>query len=330
MTSFSPGRRSFIPTPYGRDIQDICTDKSSRLTQQIAGIPTCVPVQANPHHDDFHLSDLDLDIDFSMYLNSPNRPSTASSSSRTEPNFRGSVERRSISPLQLTNHDNICRDNREIDLVSKTTAGANQAHDPVTGEDLQVESVVSLLLSLKSRVFPRFDTASLKYDYKSSMLSNLVCADCCEWMCHEVEELLGFYLEKSLRSIRKRRITRVQNALPSEYISELNERRQGFEYLNGPHRRSITPLGQMTWKSESLVGSCGNRSCFLGRALRRKELHRVALLECVSKHYEIITVLSMMEVAYLQSQAVSYYERSYQDQAEDPTRGGMRSERRRQ
>ena len=238
MTLFSPGRWSLLQTPYGQDIQGTGMENISQSTPQIASIPANVPAPQSPHHNDFPTFDLNQDIDFSIYLNSPERPSTASSSSRLEPNPRRSVERRSLSAFQLTNHDDTQRENREFDIVSKSTVAVDQALDPVTGKDLEAESIVSLLLLLRSLVFPPLDTASQRYEHEKSMLSDLFCAHRCELLCHEMEELLEFYLEESLGSIRKRRTARVPNLFPSVCNPNPDKRRQGFECSDGPQRLS--------------------------------------------------------------------------------------------
>ena len=235
---FSPMRRSVMPTPSGRDIQDTGMENTCPFAQQITSIPADVPPPQSPHHDDFPLSDLDLDIDFSMYLNSPHRPSTASSSIRTGRNPGRSVERISISPFRLTDHDDKYGENREFIPVSRDTAANNQALDPVTEEDSEAELIVSLLLLLKSLVFPHFNTVSQKYEYGKSILSDLFCSRFCEWVCLDVEELLDLYLEESLRSIRKRRTAMVQSSLPLGCNLNRNERSQGFECLDGPQRLS--------------------------------------------------------------------------------------------
>ena len=236
--SFSPTRRSLMPTPSGRDIQDTGMENICPLAQQIASIPAHVPPPQSPHHDDFPLSDLDQDIDFSMYLNSPHTSSIASSASRTGRNPCRSVERMSISPFRLTDHDDKYEENREFSPVSGSNAAADQALDSGIEEDLEAESIASLLLILKFLVFPRFNTASQKYEYGKSILSDLFCSDWCEWVCLDVEELLDLYLEESLRSIRKRRTARVQSSLLSGCNLNLNERRQGFECSDGPQRLS--------------------------------------------------------------------------------------------
>ena len=256
MTSFSPGRRSFMPTSYERDMQDTGMENVTPPRQQLPSFPAYVPTPQSPHHDDFPLSDLNLDIDFSMYLNSPHRPSTASSSSRMGSNPRRSVERRSVSPFQLTDYDDTYRETREFDLVSKSTTAADQALDLVTEEDLEAESIVSLLVLLKSLAFPRFDTASQKYEYNKSMLSDLFCPHWCEWVCHEMDELLDLYLEESLRSIRKRRTATVQSSLPAGFNLNLNERRQGFECSDGPQRPSNAIKANVAAKMRTTFHCC--------------------------------------------------------------------------
>ena len=114
IVSFSPGRQSFIPTPSGRDIQPTPPGNPSPLTRQITSIPPAVPVEQSAHDNGFPLSDSNIDLDFSMFLKSPRRTSTAPSSSHTDLDFLRSVERRSISPLQLTDHDDTHRENREF------------------------------------------------------------------------------------------------------------------------------------------------------------------------------------------------------------------------
>ena len=265
--SFSPTLRSFMQTPSGRDIQDTGMENICPFAQQIASIPAYVPPPQSPHNDDFPLSDLDLDFDFSMYLNSPHRPSTASSSSRTGRNPRGSVERRSISPSQLTDHDDNYGEKKDFSPVSRSSAAADQALDPGIEEDSEAESIVSLLLLLKYLVFPHLNTAFQKYEYHESSLSDPFCSDWCEWVFLDVEELLELYLEESLRSIRKRRTARVQSSLLSRCSLNLNERRQGFECSDRPQRLSnpteatvatkmrtiffrhcFTPMGQIVLK----------------------------------------------------------------------------------
>ena len=226
IVSFSPGRQTFIPTPSGRDIQPTPTGNPSPLTRQIPSIPPAVPAvpaEQSAHDNGFPLFVSNIDIDFSMFLKSPRRTSTAPSSSHTDLDFGRSVERRSISPLQLTDHDDTHRENRGFNLISKPTSAAARALDPVTVEDVTAESMASLLLSLRSLFFPRFDTASQRYEYETSILSDLFSPQCCEWLCFEFEELLDLYLEKFLRSIRKRRTARIQSSLPSGCNYNLNE-----------------------------------------------------------------------------------------------------------
>ena len=279
MTSFSPARRSSMPTPYGQDIQETGMENFSPSTPQITSIPAYIPAPQSPHRDDFPIFDLNQDIDFSMYLNSPDRSSTASSSSRSGSNRRRSVERRSISPFQLPYHDDTYRDGG-FGHVSKSTAAADQAPDPVTEEDREAELILSGLLLLKSLVFSHTNTVFQKYEYQKTSLSDLCCSDWCEWVSLELEELLDFYLQESLRSIRKRRIARVQSSLPSGCNFNLNDRRQGFECSDGPQllsnpteanvatkmrtiffRCCFTPMGQIVFKvrkgPSSPIGEAG-------------------------------------------------------------------------
>lgn len=196
IVSFSPGRQSFMPIPSGRDIQLTPTGNPNPLTRQITSMPPAVPAEQSAHDNGFPLFDSNIDLDFSMLLKTPQRTSTAPISSHTDLDFRRSVERRSISPLQLTDRDDTHRENRGFNLISKTTSAANRALDPVTVEDVTAESMASLLLSLRSLFFPRFDTASQRYEYETSILPDLFCPQCCEWLCFHFEELLDLYLEK--------------------------------------------------------------------------------------------------------------------------------------
>lgn len=125
-------------------------------------------------------------------------------------------------------------------------------------EDVTAESIASLLLSLRALVFPRFDTASQRYEYETSIFSDLFCSQCCEWLCFKFEELLDLYLEKSLRSIRKRRIARIQSSLPSGCNYSLNECRS-FESWDGSRQLSkpteatvITKLQSTFYRRRSL------------------------------------------------------------------------------
>lgn len=206
---------------------------------QITSTPPYVPAEQSANDDDFPLPDLNLDLDFSMFLNSPHRPSTAPSSSHSEPHLRGSVEKMSISPLQLTDRDDNHGGNILSNPVSEIASVADQALDPVTGDDLAAESIAPLLFLLKSLIFPHYDTATQKYHYENSVLSGVFCPRWCEWLCFEFEGLLDLYLEGSLRSIRKRRTARTIGSLPSRRNSKLNERRQNFELSDRTQRLSI-------------------------------------------------------------------------------------------
>ena len=265
MTSFSPERRSSIPTPYGRDIQDTVAENISPSTPQITSFPADFPALQSPHHDDFPIFDLNQDIDFSMFLNSPDRPSSVSSSSRSKSNPRKSVERRSISPFRPTNHNDTFRENRESDLVSKSTGAVDQALDLVTAESSEAELIVSRLLLLKSLVFPLSNTAFQKSEYQETSLSELFCSHWCEWVSLGIEELLDLYLEESLRSVRKRRTERNQISLSSGCSFNLNERRQGFECSNGAQRPSNTFEATVATKMRTVFF----RSCFtpMGRVV---------------------------------------------------------------
>ena len=240
LVAFSPGRRSFMPTPSGRDIHATHTEIPSPLMQQMTSIPSNILAAQSVNNNDLSLSDLNLDLDFSMFLNSPYRPSTASSSPPTQSHPRRSVERMSISPLRLTDHDGTHRENREFNLVPRSTSAAGQPLEPVTEQDLEAESIVSLLALLKSLVFPQFNTASQKYQDENSVLSNLFCPHYCKWLCFQIEGLLEQYLERSLKSIRKRRTAKVGSSLSSGCNFNLNERRQSLEPSDRSQRRSKT------------------------------------------------------------------------------------------
>ena len=286
MTSFSPGRRSSMPTACGRDILATGMENISSSTPQITSISAYVSASQSPLRDDFPIFDLNQDIDFSMYLNSPDRPSTASSSSPSRSISRRSVERRSISPFQLTNHNDTYRENKEFDLVSKATPAADQALGPATEENTEAELIVSRLLLLKSLVFSHSNTAFQKYEYQKTSLSDLCCPDWCECVFSEVEQLLDLYLEESLELIRKRRIAKVQNSLPPGCNLSLNGRGQGLECSDGLQllsnpikatvatkmrttffRRCFTPMGQIVFKvrkgSSTLIGEVGVHSNYL-------------------------------------------------------------------
>ena len=235
---FSPRHRLFMPTPSGQDNEATRTENPSTMTRQISSIAPYLPAAQSAGDNEFPLSDIDLALDFSMFLRSPHRQSTAPSSAHIESNTHMSAERICISPLQLTDHEDTHMENRDFSLVPNQTSVADEALDPVTGQDVTNESIASLLLLLKSQVFPRFGTASQKYEYGKSILSALFCADCCGWLCSDLEELLDVYLEASLRSIRKRRTARSKICLPPESSSNLHERRQGFEPSDGSQQIS--------------------------------------------------------------------------------------------
>lgn len=252
--SFSPRRRSFRPSPSGRDIQTTRTENSSPFTRQMNGISSYASATQSAN-DDFALSDLNLDLDFSMFLNSPHRSSTAPSSSQLRSHPRGSVERMSISPLRLTDRDDTHREISELNLVSKSTSAAVQALESVTEEDVTADSIASLLFSLKHLIFPRFDKGNQKYDYEdsvNSVLSNIFCPHWCEWLYFELEELLDLSLEQSQRSIRKRRAARIQGSSPFRCNFKPNERRQSFEPSDGTQRLSNSTKAIVATKLRSV------------------------------------------------------------------------------
>ena len=228
--SFSPGRRSSMPTPSRRDLQAARMENTSPRMRQITSIPAEIPAAQTTHDNDFALFDLNLGVDFSAFLNSPHILSTSPSSPHTALHPHRSIKTIGTSTPQLTDHSNVHRDNRELDIISRTTPAADQALDLVTRDDISAESITFLLLSLKSLVFPRFDLASQKYEYGNSILPDLFNPQLCDWLCSELEKLLDLYLERSLRFIRKRQIARIQSSLPSACNSNLNERRQGIKF----------------------------------------------------------------------------------------------------
>ena len=128
-------------------------------------------------------------------------------------------------------------------------------------EDVTAESIAALLLSLRSLVFPRFDTASQRYEYEISILSDLFCPQWCEWLCFELKELLDLYLEKSLRSIRKRRTARIQSSLPSRCSYNLNKCRSyeswdGSQQLSKPTEATVvTKMRSTFYRRRSRRGS---------------------------------------------------------------------------
>ena len=255
--SFSPRLWTSMPTPSGRDIQVTRTSSPSPLMRQVPSNAPGVPVTQSTNDNHFTSPDLNLDLDFSMFLNSPHRPSTAPSSPHSESHLRRSVERMSISPLRLTDQDDNHRENGEYNVVSKFTSAADQALGPVTEEDSTAELIASLLFMLKSLILPRFDTATQKYKYEKSVLSDLFCPHHCERVCFEVEELLDLYVERSLRSIRKRRTARGVNSMQSRRSFSLNGRRQNHEILNSTEQLTKPTEAIDTSKLEgTLFHSC--------------------------------------------------------------------------
>ena len=227
-----------VPPQDGQGVPGTRTQESSPLVQQMSSIPSGAPDAQGVHENNFLFPDLDQDLDFSMFLSSSNRPSTAHSSSHGDDHHRRSVERISISSLQSMDHGNSQEESRGLSYVSTVASAADQSFDPVTGEDLRAESIASLLLLLKSLIFPPFDTTAQKCTYEDSVLSEAFCPSSREWLYFEIEELLGLYLEWSLRTVRKRRAARTRNTLPPGCNSYLNEHWQGSELLDRTRRLS--------------------------------------------------------------------------------------------
>ena len=228
----SPGRLSSMPSPSGRS-HAIRQENPSPLMGQMNSMSPYAPAAQRAHGTEFSLSNLDQDLDFSTYLNSPHILSMDLSPSYTRPDPRGSVERISISPTQLIDHDDSSGANEELSFDPNTASAADGTLISVTGEDVTAESLVSLLIMLKSLIFPPFDTGSQKYKYEKSVLSDLCRPYDCELLCSEVERLLEIYLEASLRSIRNRQAARSQTTLSSDHSFTFNKRRPAFRSLDG-------------------------------------------------------------------------------------------------
>lgn len=242
--SFSPRRGSLMPTSSRQDIEAMQTENTSQLMRQITRITPDVSTVQSANDKDSPFSGTNLDFDFSDFVNLPQGPSTArDSSSQAEPHPRRSAERISISPLQLADHNDTHSEDRAFNLASETTSATGQALGSVTGEDVRAESIASLLVLLKSLIFSRFNTASQKYEHDASILSDVFCPHTCDWLSFGVEELLDSYLERSLTSIRKRRIARSQGSLRCGSDVYLDEPRQGFESPDGIQRLSMLTEG---------------------------------------------------------------------------------------
>lgn len=150
--SLSPRRGSLMPTSSRQDIEAVRTENTSQLMRQITRITPDVSTMQSANDKDSHFSGCNVDFDFSDFVNSPQGPSTArSSSSHAEPHPRRSDERIIISPLQLADHDDTHSEGRAFNLASETTSATGQALGSVTGEDVRAESIASLLVLLPLR-----------------------------------------------------------------------------------------------------------------------------------------------------------------------------------
>lgn len=212
--TFSPRRESLIPTEsrhYPR------AEGPSPLTQQLTSVSSNVPAAQSINDNSSSLSDFDLDPNFSVFLRSPQGSITAHrSSAQLELHSRSPDQSTSISPVRLTDGRNTHYEDIELNMDSGNTSAVGQVCGPVKEEDLSTQSIASLLVLLRSLIFPRFDTASQKYEYGNSVLSDLFGPQRCEWLCFEYEELLESYLERSLETIRKRRSARIYGTFSSE------------------------------------------------------------------------------------------------------------------
>ena len=203
---FSPRRGALMPTESRHYTRAECP---SLLMQQLTSVSSYVPAAQSTNDNDFSLSDFNLDPNLSEFI-------TAHRSS-AQPDFhsRSPDQRMIISPLRLTDRRNTHHEDIELNMDSGNTSAAGQVRGPVTEEDVSTQSIASLLGLLRSLIFPRFDTASQKYEYGNSVLSDLFGPDRCERLCFEYEELLESYLERSLETIRKRRSARIYGTFSS-------------------------------------------------------------------------------------------------------------------
>ncbi len=174
-----------------------------------------------------------------MFVSPFQRSKSAHSSSvQTELDFPKPDQRISISPLRLTDHRETHGEIFEVSLASRNKSVAGGALGVVTKEDISAQSITSRLVLLRSIIFPHFDTTSQSYEHESSVLSNVLDADQCEWLCFEYEELLESYLERSLATIRKRRSARIYGAFSARSDLHVDEPNNGFEYSGVTPRQS--------------------------------------------------------------------------------------------
>lgn len=211
--TFSPRRGSLMPTESRHYTR---AEGPSPLTQQLTSVSSYVPAAQSTNDNDFSLSDFNLDPNLSVFERSLQGSTTAlGSSAQPDLHSRSPDQRMSISPLRLTDRRNTHYEDIELNMDSRNTSAAGQVRGPVTEEDVSTQSIASLLVLLRSLIFPRFDTASQKYEYGNSVLSDLLGPDRCERLFFEYEELLESYLERSLETIRKRRSARIYGTFSS-------------------------------------------------------------------------------------------------------------------
>lgn len=286
--TFSPRPMSLMPNDFGKDMR---ADYDSPLMQQLTSVSPYIAAAESANKNDFFLSDIDLDFDFST-SGSPLRQSiTARSSSiQSDPNLRRPNRRTSISPLRLGGR----RDTREEDSGGRLNPGnetaAFRALGPVTEEDLSAQSIAALLQLLKSLIFPRFDTASQMYEYGSSVLSKKFDPHQCEWLCSKYEELLESYLERSLLAMRKRPRARYQNHTKHGCDFRLDETRPTVEWVDrtqGLSQSTEDTVGTalQTYYLDNYITPMGNVSFDTGKASddpRDKEGTKPSSVLCIS------------------------------------------------
>ena len=259
--TFSPRRGSIMPTEsryYTR------AEGPSPLTQQLTSVSSYVPAAQSTNDNDFSLSDFSLsDFSLSDFNLDPNlsvferslQGSTTAHRSSPQPDLHSCSpgQRMSNSPIRLTDRRNTHYEDIELNMDSGNTSTAGQVRGPVTEEDVSTQSIASLLVLLRSLIFPRFDTASQKYEYGNSVLSDLLGPDRCERLFFEYEELLESYLERSLETIRKRRSARIYGTFssgPNLYVCGPKEGSVGSDVTtmrSKPTEATIAPKLQNTF-----------------------------------------------------------------------------------
>ena len=237
---FPSGCQSLMPSPSsssGRAVQAMQQGSLSPLMGQIESTSPYVSTTHNARDDDSSLSSLDQDLDFSMYLNWPRSPGTLLTTSPTASHSRQPVERMSISPFRLANYDNTHGPNVEVNFDPTTTLAVDDAIPPVTGDDVEVESLISLLILLKSLLLQIFAAGSrFSGLVGGSTLSNPFSPQSREWILSEVEVLLGFYLKTCLTSIQSRQAARNESAFLPGSTFRFDERRRAFGSWDGSQR----------------------------------------------------------------------------------------------